>query len=513
MHTLIKDRRLNQFPTFLAMLVLAACTNQSSPSVEKLTNIDSELLPDVETIQAWHERKASGIHSFTGSPSWLDYITVVEAGFDDAGVVDVIRDRFSYERWYTSDDPADNEWTLTIDGEAMPVASYWAYSGSTEDGGITAPLIMWDKNLTPEDMAGKIIVFEIEGLSLPLPSIFQEAGHEFATDIDTFNKDSVLSSNQWFQTNYVTRFGRLDAKLKKSGAAGALVIFDLSFERTAGLYTFPLLEPGIVGAPGLYVDRETGVSIKQAAANGAEATLRLIAKQEEVAGHFYSGFLPGKHYGTPEDEYVFLITHSDGPNLTQDNGGFALLSIIQYFGQFDQEDRPRTIAIMMDPQHFTPHRHWLDWYAMHPEIVERIVATIGVEHLGQREYIEVDGRFQQSGLPETTLIFAQDNDNLINGAIAAVKQFELPRTMVQSPPRGGQGNWSGMSDVAVKRHYPGYGISTNMSAYWSTQAGIKTFDKELFRLQAGVAAHLTGVLMSLTIEEMAIPEKSPKKKR
>ncbi len=36
----------------------------------------------------------------------------------------------------------------------------------------------------PEDMAGKIIVFEIEGLCLPLPSIFQVGGHEFPTDID-----------------------------------------------------------------------------------------------------------------------------------------------------------------------------------------------------------------------------------------------------------------------------------------------------------------------------------------
>ena len=149
---------------------------------------------------------------------------------------------------------------------------------------------------------------------------------------------------------------------------------------------------------------------------------------------------------------------------------------------------------------------------MHPEIVERIVATIGVEHLGQREYVEVDGRFQQSGLPETTLIFAQDNDNLINGAIAAVKQFELPRTMVQSPPRGGQGNWSGMSDVSVKRNYPGYGISTNMSAYWSTRAGIDTFDKDLFKQQASVATHLTGVLMTLSTEDMKIPPAKNKRK-
>jgi hypothetical protein len=494
------------------LLIASGCQGLTPPSGEQLTMVDENRLPDTATIQAWHERKARGIHSFTGSPSWQDYMSVVEQGFAEAGVTDVIRDRFLYERWYTDDSPNTTDWTLTIDGEALPVASYWAYSGSTDAAGITAPLILWDRSLTAEQMQGKIIVFEIEGLSSPLPKMFQAPGYEFATDVDQLDLEAVLPANQWFQTNYVTRFGRLDAKLKESGAAGAIVIFDLSFERTAGLYTFPLLEPGIVGAPGLYVDRDTGLRVKAAAAQGSAATLTLLAKKEEVEGYFYTGFLPGKHYGTPDDEYVFLITHSDGPNLTQDNGGFALLSIIRYLAQFDQADRPRTIAIMLDPQHFTPHRHKDDWYAMHPDIVDKIVATIGVEHLGQREYIETDGSFRPSGLPETTLIFAQDNDNLINGAIQAVERFELPRTIVQSPPRGGQGNWSGMSDVSVKRNYPGYGISTNMSAYWSTRAGIDTFDKDLFRKQVAVAAQLTATLMTLSRTEMQIPPKKRSRK-
>jgi hypothetical protein len=62
-----------------------------------------------------------------------------------------------------------------------------------------------------------------------------------------------------------------------------------------------------------------------------------------------------------------------------------------------------------------------------------------------------------------------------------------------------------MSDVAVKKNYPGYGISTNMSAYWSTRAGIETFDKNLFIKQVGLAAHMTGVLMTLPVEDLSLP--------
>jgi len=64
----------------------------------------------------------------------------------------------------------------------------------------------------------------------------------------------------------------------------------------------------------------------------------------------------------------------------------------------------------------------------------------------------------------------------------------------------------------VKRNYPGYGISTNMSAYWSTRAGIDTFDKDLFKQQASVATHLTGVLMTLSTEDMKIPPAKNKRK-
>jgi hypothetical protein len=487
----------------LAAAVLGACSSVGDN--DRISQIDPAYLPDPEDVQAWHEQKARGVHTFTGSPSWHEFMGMVEAGMDDAGVVDIIRDPFTYKRWYTSDDPASGDWTLSIDGESLPVASYWAYSGSTGDEGVTAPLVVYEKKMPREEMAGKIVVFKIPSLEEPLPSLFQEAGYEFATDVETLNNNSILAANQWYQTNYVTRFGRFNSVIKDTGAAGALVIFGLSHERAAGLYTFPMLEPGITGVPGLYLGKEAGARVLAAAEAGEQATLRLRAKREDVEGYFYTAFLPGKNYGQPDDEYVFLITHGDGPNLTQDNGGFALMAIAQYFARISQSERPRTLAIMIDSQHFTPHRHMDDWYEMHPEIVERIVATIGVEHLGQRQYMEIDGAFVPSGLPETTFIFAQDNDLLIQGAIAGVQAFAVPRAMVQSPPRGGQGNWSGMSDVAVKKNYPGYGISTNMSAYWSTRAGIDTFDKDLFVKQVGLAAHLTGVLMTLSTDQLALP--------
>lgn len=492
-----------------AFFLMIASTVQldGASAADLLPKIDEGLLPTTDEIYQWHVSKDELGPTFAGSPSWLNFMSIVEQDLEESGVVDVVKDSYSYERQITALYYDEGQWSLKIGDENFDVASYWAYSGSTVPEGITAPLVVYEKGMPLDQLKDKIVVLEVPELPAERGPMFQESGYEFASDADQVDNNSSLSSNQWYQSNYVTRFGQFDVIVKESGAAGALVIFSMGPGRAAGLRTFPLLKPGFVGAPGLYLDNITGARVKQAALEGKEATLTLLDEVEETEAYFYTGFLPGKDYGTDEDEYVFVITHADGPNLTQDNGAFGIMSVIRYMSNIPQAERRRTLAIMLDSQHFMPHRHMTDWYAEHPKIVEKIVATMGIEHLGQREYVEQGDEFVQSGLPETTLIFAQDNDFLIDEAINAVKQFDVPRTMVQSPPRGGQGTWAGMSDVSVKRNYPGYGMSSLMSAYWSTHARMETFDAEQFRRQVGVAVHLTGVLMQADLEEIAIASK------
>ena len=285
-------------------------------------------------------------------------------------------------------------------------------------------------------------------------------------------------------------------------AAGGLVVFDMNPGRARGLYTFPLLEPDVTGVPGLYLDRVAGAVVKEAAKAGKSATLRLDASTGKATPYFLSGFLPGRDYGKPEDEFVLLVTHTDGPNLSQENGALGILAIVGYFAQTPQAERRRTILVMLDPQHYMPGRHRVDWYETHPDTAARIVASIGVEQLGQREYAEDGADFLLTDRPEPTIIFAQDNKLLIDSAIEAVKAERLPRVQVRVPARG-QGQWIGLGDVAVKRKIPGFGTSTDMSAYWSTTPGIESFDRELCRRQIGVLVRLTRQLMQGELAEMA----------
>lgn len=455
-------------------------------------------LVSARVLQRWHEDKARLGPTFAGSPAWREHVAFLERELRARGVVDVARDPVTYQRWSTADDPAAGQWSLTVDGQDLPVAGYWAYSGATPAAGVTAPLVLYDPQ-QPADLAGRIAVFEVPPLPDPLPPMFRPPASEY-TSADV--GEPGIATDQWYQVNYATRFGKFDQVLRKGGAAGAVVIFAMSPGRARGVYTFPLLSAEPVGVPGLYLDRDAGARVRAAAAAGRPATLRLLARSEPAEAWFLSAVLPGRDYGTDRDETVLLVTHTDGPNLTQENGGLAILAVIDHFARVPQALRRRSLLVLLDPQHYMPGRHLVDWYGLHPERAATIVASIGAEQFGQREYAEVNGDFRLTGRPETTLLFSQDNPALVAAAIEAVQAEGVPRVAVRVPARG-QGQWAGLGDVAIRRRIPGYGTSTDMSAYWSTGPGIDSFDSDLCRRQVAVVTRLTGFLMGADLADIA----------
>lgn len=470
-----------------------------------LTRINADYLPTADQVQDWHERKDSMGGTFSGSPSWHNYHDILETGFRQLGLVDIAIDSFSYTRWYSSDNPEDDQWTLEIDGENIPVAAYWPYSGGTDAQGVSAELVYYDRD-NPPDIEGKIVVFDIPPMETVMPARFLSAGYEYATNPESLEGPTF---DQFYQIYYVTRFGRLHDVAQKGKAAGSIIVFDMGPGRAAGLYTYPLPDKP-TGVPGIFFDRIAGKKVMAAALEGRQATLTLLAKTEEVEPHFFAGYLPGKNYGQENDEIILMLTHTDGPNITQDNGGLGILSVVHYFAQIPQELRPRTLLVLLDPQHFMPGRHPTDWYELYPETSAKIVASIGIEHLGQRGFMEIGDDFIPTGQPETMNIFAQDNDKLIELAIQAVKDNSVPQVLVQSPPRGGQGQWHGLGEVALKRKLPGFGATSSMSAYWATAAHIDKFDKDHFLKQAALLAQLTGGLMTADLDEIALPVKQAK---
>ncbi len=514
-------------PIALTGLILAEATSADAASDTPHPNL-LELHPDwiitAEEAYRWASVKNDNLPTLTGSQEWLNYMHFLEGRLAEYGAVDGMKNSWQFERWFTSED--NRNWSLVSNGAPVRVASYGAYSGSTPAEGITADLVYYDHDKPAPDIEGKIVVIPTRRHPSPPFSMdylinYTFNDYEYATDANTLpapfefvDPAESFTFDIWWQLAQ-----RLDQIPKQGNAAGAIIVYDMAFERTRGLYTFAV--PQLYDAPTLILSREDGAAVIADAKAGKKATLRLEAGIETATAHQYIAYLPGSNYGTPEDEQIVLVNHTDGPSITQDNGALGLLAIVKYFSNIPQADRPRTLMIFLDCRHYMPGSESafseVDWFTRHPETSAKIVAFIQTEHLGEMDYREVDGRVEPTGYAEQSYLWTRNNDMLIDAATQAVDRYGWSRAQVSVPERTGsrgglQQVWWGVGalgqadtgyyncDVWHCLDLPGFGLGGFLGHYWSSAATIERWSRDLFVSQAATMTELTGVLMSADLD-------------
>ena len=507
-----------------ACLFIAACGSDSlqvAKSAKPLTTLNPEFVVTPEEAYAWAEAKDGNLPALTGSPEWHGWLQDLEERFVSYGVVDMVHNSWEFERWETSDEPTD--WSLDIDGEAIKVAFYGAYSGATGAEGITAELVYYDHDNPPASIEGKIVVIPTRPTpEKPLPAGYRNSytyvDYEYRTDGDTYPElfEIVDPADSYTFEIYYQLGQRLHEIAIAGNAAGLLIVYDMGFERTSGLYSFPV--PARYDVPTLTLDRVQGAKVIADAQAGKTATLRLETRTETAEVYQLIGYLPGRDYGTDQDEQILMVTHTDGPSITQDNGALGILAAIRYFSNIPREDRPRTLTLYLDARHYITgmERAFPDvvWFERHPEMKDPVVAIMHMEHLGELEYKEIGEENLPTGLAEHAVLWTRNNPILINAAIEAVKTHQPKRVTVSVPERPGvngdlQERWWGVASFGQGELYRGgvgwdvpmFGFGGWLGNYWNTHTGIEAWDKDLFVAQAKTMTQLTGVLMTIDLEE------------
>jgi hypothetical protein len=497
--------------------MLAACSaeriNITQPKDYQrfLTTVNPEFMITTSEALAWHQYKDQFGPTYSGNKSWHKFLSFTKKKFKALGVENLTANKWTYARWHTSDWPDDSDWSLKSDGRPVKVAHYGAYSGATGPEGITAKLALLNSQAEMSTYSGKLVVVPVA--PHPKPPLkedyekwFTLNDYEFLSDADTFppmfTKVSTINSVAYDVMWQLRQTIKINAFLAKSNAAGGIVVFNMGYDRLAGLYTFPVLK--LFNNPTLYLDRNAGDQVIEDAQLGKTATLKLVAEVEPTETYQLIGYLPGKDFGTPRDEKIILITHTDGPSISQDNGAFGLLGIVSYFSHFPKSARPRTLMVFLDNRHYMPGMEQgninQDWFTKHPEERESIVALIAMEHLGQVEFREVGNAFAPTGKIEPSFLWTRNNQVLIDKAIKAVKDNNWSRVMVQSVERPGihkrpQGVWYGMGKIALEWDLPAYAAMGTQGASWSTTGRLDEFNKKQFVTQVAAMCQLTGELM------------------
>jgi hypothetical protein len=494
--------------------------------------------------------KAAGGPTYAGSTGWKRYTDFLVSKMQELGAVDLDHVEIPYDHYIVDDWPDRRTHVhdsgmavekLVTDGTPVPVvASYGMTSGSTPPEGITAQMLHYDPAHPPAaaDIAGKILVFQTPLYPNP-PYSNAFLDNYTLTDYEWRSPGkwaplfvppptSVTSSYHcrwvWNQLNGCAAIGIAGR------AAGMVVVYDLSPGAAFGLaqrsvYT-PDAKAGLgakyVNCPTLALDRVNGAKVLADAKAGKTATLTLTARFQRDTGKAIIAYLPGRDYGTAQDEQVLLATHTDAMSLIEENGGLGVLGIMSYFNRIPRSARPRTLVLYFDCRHFMPggEGSWpqFDYYTIHPERLKPIVATMGIEHMGGRQTIEVGPGGNQyvysSELPEnggviTSLMDVYNNNIWLVEAIArAATDNHWPRVDVKAGNVGPgvNGGFQGTvkSPMNKGRAYriPGIGLAGDWPGGWTqtyaqvdTEAGARGFDKDYFVQQVAGLSQLAGEFM------------------
>ena len=311
-----------------------------------LARINPAFMITPELALEWNMFKARQCGpTYAGSVGWKTFTAYLLERMPKMGAVDFDFIEMPYDHYIVEDwpDKATHLYDsgkaveqLVSDGTPVPmVASYGMTSGSTPKEGLTAPMIFYDPANPPSDgqMAGKIMVCQTT--HQPNPPYDRNF-----LDNYTPNDYEWRSPGKWpplfvpppksetfsFHGRWVwSQVGRFAAAAIKGHAAGLVIVYDLSPAAAIGLtqrsvYTVDgraQLGADYVNCPTLTLDRVNGAKVLADARAGRTATLTLIARFQRHIGKAIIAFLPGKNYGTPQDQQIVLATHTDAMSLIE----------------------------------------------------------------------------------------------------------------------------------------------------------------------------------------------------
>ncbi|HTU13864.1 MAG TPA: twin-arginine translocation signal domain-containing protein [Solirubrobacterales bacterium] len=370
-------------------------------------------------LRDWNRYLAGLGARHTGGESQATFIRDLERGMRGLGWRTERRFQ-SFDRW----DAVSFGLRVSVSGapmKPMPVASCFPYSGRTGAAGITAELAYAgagkEADFAAGDFRGKIAVIDVAAFNLPIGLVFNPY----------FDRPVDIDMSLPYDRSWLAAPPELDAA-RAAGAAGVIAILPMVPDDAKGQYT-PFARK-LQGLPALLVDSEQGESLRELAkASGNRAGLNLMARRDRGRTSSLLAVLPGAGR-----DVVVVNTHTDGPNLIEENGPLAMLSIAQRMSAIPKAKRPSTLAFYFATGHFADGVESSGAYLTeHPGLAARTKAGVTIEHLGCPEYVDDQvSSFTRTGKPEISGVFAS-NEKVAAISQAAIERHGVTRCMTIKP--------------------------------------------------------------------------------
>jgi hypothetical protein len=386
-------------------------------------------LPSMDEVWGWHKKLAKMGTRYTGSPGHVKFINWLKAKFKAVPGFHLYSDPIPFDCWLAK------KYSLSINQDAtagrsepVDVSYYYPYSGTTGPKGISGRLVdlgkynpIWYTPAFWTPAAGEIALVKVppSTFSLVIGQIPTGGFERKQTSQQTalnYLKYGSLVTHPVFQGIFAA-VPLLDAR--NAGVRGVICVWTgMSDDQVANQYN-PLTTgypnekgvpvPGDRGCPALWVGESTGALLAASANTGqANVTLTLTAKiKRNAVTETVWGVLPAS--GADRRRSLIVNTHTDGPNVPEENGALGMLALARYFAK---RKRRRDLYFVMATGHFQlpqfikkiSNRFVVGndaisrWMHDHPAIYQNALAGLSMEHLGcQRWADDANGKYSWTG--------------------------------------------------------------------------------------------------------------------
>lgn len=377
-------------------------------AVKEVAGYEPSLQPNKATLQKWLKQ----LHDFgpiraTGTKECRAFEEWLAAQFTQLGF-GLERDQFKLTSWEC--DLKDCAVSITEQGKkakAVEVIAYYPFAATTVTSGPISGDVLYAGVSEPDvkkfvaatdpaKLANAIVVVD-----MPLAGGGIRGETKFYPDaFPAPFKDRVSSAPR-----PASQGGRAEMELLESKCKGVIFCYtDVADE--AARYNYLPFSDKHRKIPALWVGQKTAAYLK-AISGKASATLTCKAK---LTPNSRADTLVATLKGT-SDEVIFLTTHTDGPNEVNDNGALGVLALATYYSKLPASKRRRTLVCSLPTGHYASGaiqdpvtgsgRRAGTGGVMekYPDVMKRTVAQIAMEQLAAMDWIEIDGKWQSSGLP------------------------------------------------------------------------------------------------------------------
>ncbi len=305
---------------------------------------------------------------------------------------------------------------LSVDGVELPHFPV-PYSGAAAEG-ITAPIVRFDGH---NDVSGAIAVVDVELTQLPQAWLATQA-------TATFDPEGVFATH--VQTlPFSTHMQLVMEPAIAAGAVGFIgALTGMPWETHDYFVPYDAVRRPI---PGAWVSRRTAAALADALDAGPGiGSIRLDASTPVVDTHNVVATLEGTG-----DEWVIVASHHDGPwaSAVEDAVGVALvLAQAEHWAAVPVEDRPHNMCFLLTSGHMAHAAGTRAFIDEHPEIVERTVVQLHLEHAARECRPEGDV-LVPTDQPEPRWWFTSRIDVLEQVVLQVLAEQDLGRSHVLPP--------------------------------------------------------------------------------